>query len=228
MKELSIEEKARRYDEAIKRVEDIKIGKCETRFMFTEGLFEHIFPALKESEDERIRKAIINVFASHKDYEVFFGVSVEDILAWLEAQGEQKPADKVEPKFHEGDWVVYCNDDVDFITGVEEFGYRINNGGYIPFMCASDVRLWAIQDAKDGDVLAVEPIEGYLSSFVAIYKKQNKEDFDSYCFVGFDGKFYDGENGHSAENIHPATKEQRDTLMKAMADAGYTFDFEKN
>ena len=40
-------------------------------------------------EDERIRKAIINVFASHKDYENFYGASVEDILAWLERQGKK-------------------------------------------------------------------------------------------------------------------------------------------
>ena len=73
-----------------------------------------------------------------------------------EKQGEQKPVDKVEPKFRKGDWVVYCNDDVDLITGVEENGYSINNDGYIPFICESDVRLWTIQDAKDGDVLATD------------------------------------------------------------------------
>lgn len=37
-------------------------------------------------KDEKIRKALINVFATHKDYEMFFGVSVKDILAWLEKQ----------------------------------------------------------------------------------------------------------------------------------------------
>ena len=42
-------------------------------------------PELQESQDERIRKALINVFATHKDYEMFFGVSVEDIIAWLES-----------------------------------------------------------------------------------------------------------------------------------------------
>ena len=30
-----------------------------------------------------------------------------------------------------------------------------------------------------------------------------------------------------AEGFRPATKEQRDTLMKAMTNAEYTFDFEK-
>ena len=42
-------------------------------------------PELQESQDEKIRKALINVFATHKDYEMFFGVSVEDIIAWLES-----------------------------------------------------------------------------------------------------------------------------------------------
>lgn len=50
-------------------------------------------PELRESEDERIRKSLINVFATHKDYEIFFGASVKDILAWLEKQGESKNID---------------------------------------------------------------------------------------------------------------------------------------
>ena len=39
----------------------------------------------------------------------------------------------------------------------------------------------------------------------------------------------DSEKGCLAdiEDVKPATKEQRDALEKAMADAGYTFDFEK-
>lgn len=49
---------------------------------------ETVFPEFNESEDERIRKAIINIFATHKDYEVYFGVSVEDIRVWLERQDE--------------------------------------------------------------------------------------------------------------------------------------------
>lgn len=59
--------------------------------------YEYIFPELKESEDERIRKALIENF-------IFFGgdhletskwgkdddLLVTDILAWLEKQGERK------------------------------------------------------------------------------------------------------------------------------------------
>jgi len=146
----------------------------------------------------------------------------------LEAIKEEKVdnANKIEPKFKVGDWVV-CGKLVTQITSIENDGYTNSDQGFISFEMAKKFHLWTIQDAKDGDVLAVEPIEGHPSSFVAIYKKQNGEDFDSYCFVGFDGKFYKGENGHSTEEIHPATKEQRDLLFQKMKEAGYEWDAEK-
>ena len=65
---------------------------------------ERIFPELKESEDERIRKVLVDFFKSYKEQgtcgaETFNGISTSNILAWLEKQGEKKSADKVEPKF---------------------------------------------------------------------------------------------------------------------------------
>ena len=90
MKELSIEEKAKAYDEAIKRVENIKTGKCETTFVFTEGLFEHIFPELKESEDEKIRKDIIDHLQFLAKYCIESMPNVDKWIAWLEKQGKKK------------------------------------------------------------------------------------------------------------------------------------------
>ena len=288
MKELSIEEKAKRYDEAIKKarniVNSINVG------LIGKNSFEAVFPELKESEDERIRKALIQFFLkSAVDDESTNGIPDKDILDWLEKQGdkvepiegfdtefekqvshliasainkeheynkgyvkwaaqslieyakreiekqgEHKPADKVEPKFKVGDWIIHKDNKHIPIKIIEEIGmyYRTvdtvnyHHDMYISYI-NENYRLWTNQDAKDGDVLAVEPIEGYSSSFVAIYKKQNEEDFDSYCFVGFDGKFYKNEHGHSTENIHPATKEQRDLLFQKMKEAGYEWDADK-
>lgn len=91
---------------------------------------------------------------------------------------------------------------------------------------------FTIQDAKDGDVLCCE------SGWTCIFKTLvNDETFSSYCFMDntkwfcetwsechtLNKEFIKAYNG----KIKPATKEQRDTLMKAMADAGYAFDFEK-
>jgi hypothetical protein len=54
---------------------------------------EHHFPELCESEDERIRKEII-AYLKDRDFDI-----EKSWIPWLEKQGEQKPVDKVEPKF---------------------------------------------------------------------------------------------------------------------------------
>lgn len=57
---------------------------------------EYIFPELAESEDERIRKGLIHLVKSNKELSFgidnYDGIKWSDILAWLERQGEQKPA----------------------------------------------------------------------------------------------------------------------------------------
>lgn len=89
-------------------------------------LLETLFSELKESEDERIRKEILEYIDKatgckdwlawlEKQGETFTKRDVDD--AWLkgicdakrelEKQGEQKSADKVEPKFHEGDMIIH-------------------------------------------------------------------------------------------------------------------------
>jgi hypothetical protein len=88
MKKLSIEDKAKRYDEAIETARKINSGEgvaappdwtvCEV-----------VFPELKESEDERIRKDI-------KQHFLYLDDSFPDKakwLAWLEKHGEQKPVE---------------------------------------------------------------------------------------------------------------------------------------
>ena len=59
-----------------------------------QSLVEGIFPELKESEDERIRKAI-HIYLDwldgrNKDYQPKGDYSINDMIAWLEKQGEQK------------------------------------------------------------------------------------------------------------------------------------------
>lgn len=54
MKELSIKEKAKAYDEALK-----VLHKYDgVNIMFSQSLKEEMFPELKESEDERMRKCV--------------------------------------------------------------------------------------------------------------------------------------------------------------------------
>ena len=162
-------------------------------------------------------------------------IYTDDSFDWIKDQDEyelveQKPADKVEPKFREGEWVVSPNGVYWHIDKISNNRYEVTSNIGESSNWPLDTNIYhsfSIQDAKDSDVLAVEPIEDYQYPFVAIYKEHGLDFFNSYCFIGFDGKFYEADTGHSTEKIHPATKEQRDQLEKAMTDAGYTFDFEK-
>ena len=82
---MTIEEKARAYDEALK-----VLHKYDgAHIMFTQDLKEEIFPELKESEDERIRKAIIDIIKFQKEQQCHIdGAIYDEMVAWLEKQGE--------------------------------------------------------------------------------------------------------------------------------------------
>ena len=81
MKELTMEEKAKRYDEAYKKV----------AARFGSNVADEIF--LKESEDESIRKALIKYYSFDKDggSHALDNITPKQIVTWLEKQGEQKP-----------------------------------------------------------------------------------------------------------------------------------------
>jgi hypothetical protein len=166
---------------------------------------------------------------------------------WLEKQGsqilansaktckdEQKTDDKIEPRFHEGEWVVDNDNNFWKVAGIMNGFYILEYGdgwsGIRPSIESADktFHLWTIQDAKDGDVLAVE-------NRPFIYNgESNPLSVGGYCGITNNGilKIYEESPGYGHKgwtmfdgDIYPATKEQRDTLKKAMADAGWEFDF---
>jgi hypothetical protein len=90
MRELSIEEKAKRYDEAIERVKGWHID-CQLNF---KKALEELFPELKESEDERIRKELLEHCENQAEPYIRKGnkcPQIQSWIAWLEKQGEQNP-----------------------------------------------------------------------------------------------------------------------------------------
>ena len=153
-----------------------------------------------------------------------------------EKQGEHKSTDKVEPKFNVGVWIVNnVSKDVFLIKSITDGYYNgyytlEDTEGNISFPCLppdeSAFRLWTLKDAKDGDAL----VNG---SNIFIFHFINGTRLMGYCHVNIDdGRFYDdiGKNECFClinGVVNPATKEQREQLEKAMADAGYAFDFDK-
>lgn len=148
-------------------------------------------------------------------------------------------AKKVEPKFKVGDWIINRTDatimqivnNVDFYESVEIGGQRrTDTYNYVEW----DFRLWAIQDAKDGDAV-VDKSDGTIGIFQSIGHRPDGGSYNdpSYCFLHCrydDGFFYaDFEHGNTidSDDLIPATKEQRDFLFQKMKEAGYEWDEEK-
>lgn len=205
---------------------------------------ELIFPELKESEDERIRKEILNVFKEFDVGTTILGRKYDYAkwIAWLEKQ--KVPASDIpKPKFKVGDWVMTDYDNAVYIESISEANYLLQcTDGHHERMTVEYVdrcwRPWTVQDAKDGDVLHST---GWNNDCIFIFKGTDRWIFDEtnrdkvvatgYCclFVSSD-KMELGLQGPDCievNTIKPATKIQRDLLFEKMEKAGYKWDDEK-
>ena len=101
---MTIEQKAKAYDKALEKAKDFYKGYKQRDNQLYVGDLEIIFPELKESDDEKIRKAILHhlrkMWGNSQDD--ICGVNVEDAIAWLEKQGEKIPVFEFKAK----DWYV--------------------------------------------------------------------------------------------------------------------------
>ena len=90
MKELTIEQKAKAYDEAIEKAKE----EYDKANGITKESLKKVFPQeLKYADDEGIRKHLISLFEKFVTLGVAHecesaDIKVDDILAWLEKQGE--------------------------------------------------------------------------------------------------------------------------------------------
>lgn len=206
-----------------------------------------IFPELAESEDsevnedERIRKGLINGFKECLEncpypknvVKYWHDIEIDSILNWLEKQGEQKPVDKVKPKFKKEDWIIHQGTgNIYQVVACIDNQYQLKYGDSYTIQRCDDVdrcaRLWNISDAKDGDILVTTMIR----NCPFIYRKTNYNNDLAYYYAGIDGNgnFCEGclkrtlTHFGPVENVCPATKEQRDLLFEKMKEAGYNWD----
>lgn len=98
----------KKYNEALERMKSWARGEHPECFTEARKAAEFIFPELAENEDEVIKQEIIKLVR------FFYGsslvckhlVSEDNMIAWLEKQGEQKPVEHVELKA--GHWY-FCH-----------------------------------------------------------------------------------------------------------------------
>ncbi len=274
----------KKYKEALERARQFSEHPLQED---SDSIVEYIFPELKESEDERIRKEIVRFIQMEVEDEIvgnkwldwlkkqggrnnydnnvitrndkmlqaisiglsdikedvgwsdFGGTPIEEIQEWLEKQGEQKPTDKAEPKFHEGEWIT--NGDYTWkIIEVKPLDYILQSqDGNIVDDTISHVdeqfHSFTIEDAKPGDVL-IDKSSGRECPFIFKETKPSNIKTDvlnplvvlGYCGIGGAG-FTKGSGWGDTVNCvyYPATKEQRDLLFQKMKEGGYEWDSEK-
>ena len=165
---------------------------------------------------------------------------------WYNGKNEQKSADKIEPRFKVSDWVVR-GDTIAQIVDIQKqyyVGLDINGKDFVSsrFLNGDKIHLWTIQDAKDGDVLALSWLEDKnLWEKIIIFKKYHSEGvkgFNMPCVEGYGNTFKNGKMAFTEKvpyysktwtcNLHPATKKQRDLLFQKIKETGYKWNTETN
>ncbi len=229
---MTMENFEQKYKEALENFKKIKSANSDNKELV--NFIEYEYPELRESEDDKIRKELVEFVNQYGDK--FYGqISKACAISWLEKQGEQKPTDKIEPKFKIGDWVVYNRDDysreIMQIYDIRDCRYCFNDNIHFSWSikeCDEKSHLWTIQDANDGDVLATKKGNPF------IYDKDRYNNGLAYYYAGLDvNKELTLKSPHhmlahfgELHSVSPATKEQRELLFQKMKEAGYKWDAE--
>ena len=144
-------------------------------------------------------------------------------------KNEQQSANKIEPRFKVGDWVVQNYNLLKIrYVGNEYYSFETVDA-YVDYMLVSEIdslyHLWTIQDAKVGDVLEFED-HGRRVIGILSYINKTTGKVDVSCLLECNkfkvGVFYNLDT----VKPHPVTKEQRDLLFQKIKEAGYKWNTE--
>ena len=264
-----------KYKEALERARVYHMGGS-----ISAHIAEVIFPELKESEGEMIRKGIIALIEFGLDDKSAiapgYNITKEEAIAWLEKQRDYdrlieemkkrkellskekekatsandklslggriamlqellafnicNTADKIEPKFKVGDWVVRGKSIVQISDIQGQYYIGIDIYGNDLTLRSDKIRLWTINDAKDGDVL-VTGVDKNPFIFKGLLDSNHPNCPVAYCGIDPEGYFCVSLEKYwwtgDKDDVQPATKEQRDLLFQKMKEAGYEWDAEK-
>ena len=135
-----------------------------------------------------------------------------------------KPADKVEPKFHKGDWIIHHGtENIYQVVAIIDNQYQLKYGDNYTVQKCADVdrcaRLWDVaKDAKDGDVL-----NSPSNRLIWIYK--DNEHYHACVNMNYVTDNVATDDLLSIPNdVCPATKDEQAILLARMKDAGYEWD----
>ena len=185
--------------------------------------------------------------ATKEQHELLFQKIKESGYQWDTDKKELRKI--IKPDFKVGDWIVRGEGFVyepSLITEIRDYYIcELLNGERVTYTL-NDVHknfhLWTIQDAKDGDVLAVDWHQDDDSwEKIVIFKKYHAKGvkglLNSPCVEGYGNTFKNGKLVLQEEvsyysktwtmTLQPATKEQRDLLFAKMKEKGCQWDADK-
>ena len=218
----------------VKYYED-KLDRCACN-NFNKGYKKALERQGKQKTVDEIAKEVCKDKASAVAFLKSAGIMNEKgELAEQYRQDEQKPIDKVEPKFNVDDWVVNTiTKEVEQVIELTSCEYICSGHLIVPFNNQHLLKRWTIQDAKDGDVLLSPSTPEGDKECPFIFKEIDKSGIVRYhaaLLQSENFKIADGITnvmGYANAGYHtPANKEQRDLLFQKMHEAGYEWDAEK-
>ena len=230
-----------------------KLRNCDNTFTAAKsGFYEviHHFATWLEKQGEQPRYSIGDVLCDkscttlNKDTQPNFeivdirdGMYICDKCSFPISQQDEYElvAKKIEPKFQNGQWIVWQNKC--YKVNYNGCGYELIDQNDLSTSLEyvtvdTSASLWDIaKDAKDEDVLVYKD---EISLYKHDIKNCTKQEttfggFVYYCC--YDGKRFITDSLYSLTeqdkmDIHPATKSQRDTLFSEMKEAGYEWSEE--
>ena len=231
---MDVLDKSVEYDKALARAKELINEKLsdDTR----RKIVEHIFPQLKETVEEkdiRISKSIIECLKGTMPDNEYR----REYISWLEKRGSTMTLQE-EHKFNIGEWIIYDNLLKVVDIKPNEYVLQFRDGkettddiSYVDKF----YRLWTIEDANAGDVLAIEWEEKKDSSKwqkIVLFKH-----FDKNRGVhGYGGTFKIKNNELLIDDVfplfskswtkylHPATKEQQELIFQKLIESGFKWD----
>ena len=192
------------------------------------------FLSTEFSEEE---KENIRYLYNHKRALISVSVIVKAFKKALKKQGfqyndgeiveiDQPPlTEEQKANFKVGDWIV-VDGVTQQVTQIRPEGFDTDRAwnGKSTF---KDVHLWTIQDAKDGDVLYNEDCKNIILFNGKVYVNDEPGAYCGYDIRYGELEIFELDHSFCSNNIHPATKYQRDMLNKKMEEAGYTWNQEE-
>ena len=148
----------------------------------------------------------------------------EDFKNYTFCTIEQNPADKVEPRFKVGDWVVSPTGVYWHIDRIENNRYEVTSdtGKCADWSLDTDLyHLWTIQDAKDGDVLNSMRVQATI-----IFKGFADDGKHILAYSALQKGIFIKEEMLWDRDFEPCPKNWNDELFSKMHEAGYEWDSE--